>query len=85
MSGTAQYSASLSASADATRRLRSKDVGPVPCSLLGVKEVRARGTMGPGSGEELVSTTKFLKAHEREPRLPDRASVWGRFGGRWPA
>ena len=41
--------------------------------------------MGPGSGEELVSTTKFLKAHEREPRLPDRASVWGRFGGRWPA
>lgn len=29
--------------------------------------------MGPGSGEELVSTSNWLKAHEHEPRLPQPA------------
>lgn len=44
----------------------------VPCSLLGPKEARARATMGPASGEKLICTTKWLKAHEHEPRLPQR-------------
>ncbi|KAL4447703.1 hypothetical protein ABPG75_004922 [Micractinium tetrahymenae] len=56
-------------------RYRSKHLpdAPVPCSLLGEKAVRARGTMGPGSREELVSTSKWLRAHEHEPRLPQPA------------
>lgn len=48
------------------------DPRTVPCSLLGDKTIRARGTMGPGSGEELVSSSKWLKAHEKEQQLPPR-------------
>lgn len=44
----------------------------VPCSELGVRNIRAAGTMGPGSGEALVSPDRFLRAHEREPALPLR-------------
>lgn len=60
----------------------SGNVSPaaVPCSSLGVKKVRMAATMGPGSGQEVVSPTKFLHAHEKEPRLPERESgspgVW---------
>lgn len=44
----------------------------VPCSALGIKDIRSKATMGTGSGEELVSTSKWLKAHEKEPQLPQR-------------
>ena len=58
---------------------RSRHVGvldprAVPCSLLGVKKVLSAATMGPASGEELVSPSKWLRAHEREPQLPQRES-----------
>lgn len=49
----------------------------VPCSNLGAKQVRAAATMGPGSGAVLVSPTRFLLAHEKEPVLPERE--WGGF------
>lgn len=68
-----RLAASPTAGARGTR-YRSKDPGPVPCSLLGVKQIRDKGTMGPGSGEELVNPSKWLKAHEREPQLPQRES-----------
>ena len=44
----------------------------VPCSNLGIKNVRAAATMGPGSGEVFVSPNKFLLSHEKEPVLPKR-------------
>jgi hypothetical protein len=51
------------------------DPRTVPCSLLGEKTIRARRTMGPGSGEQLVSAEKWLKAREKEPQLPTRECV----------
>ena len=47
----------------------------VPCSELGVREHRAKATMGPCSGEEMVSAAKWLRAHEKEPQLPQRETV----------
>jgi hypothetical protein len=44
----------------------------VPCSQLGVRNIRAAATMGPGSGQVPVSPSRFLLAHEKEPVLPAR-------------
>lgn len=48
------------------------DPKQVPSSLLGVKQVRATATMGPGSGGVLVDPSHFLLKHEGEPELPPR-------------
>eukprot|EP00887_Chlorella_sp_A99_P005952 scaffold29.g5952.t1 len=45
----------------------------VPCSLLGVKKVRAAATMGPGAGDIVVDPKQFLHKHEKEPVLPPPA------------
>lgn len=63
----------------AARRNLARHSGPldprvVPCSVLGIKEIHAARTMGPPSGAELVSPSKWLRPHEKEPRLPQRAS-----------
>ena len=62
------------APASRSRHGGALDPRAVPCSLLGVKKVRSAATMGPASGEELVSPSKWLRAHEREPQLPQRES-----------
>lgn len=43
-------------------------VSPVadPYSGFGVKSKRAKGTMGPGSGEVLVDPRKYLLAHSKD-------------------
>ncbi|KAI7838490.1 hypothetical protein COHA_007752 [Chlorella ohadii] len=41
--------------------------------MLGVKDIHGARTMGPPSGAELVSPTKRLAPHEKEPRLPPPA------------
>lgn len=65
-------------------RSKHPPTAPVPCSLLGVKQIRNKGTMGPGSGEELVNTSKWIKAHEHEPELPQRECAVGRLAGVGP-
>lgn len=51
----------------------------MPCSMLGVKDIHGARTMGPPSGAELVSPTKRLAPHEKEPRLPPRERVHGQW------
>ena len=58
----------------------------MPYSELGVKQVRAAATFGPGSGEVAVDPSHFIKAHEKEMVLPPRKCVAGRrTSGRAPA
>ena len=63
---------------------RSKHPGAVspktvPCSNLGVRNIKPAATMGPGSGQLVVSPTRFLLAHEKSPVLPE-----GKPGYPWP-
>jgi len=57
------------------------DPRAVPCSMLGVKDIHGARTMGPPSGAELVSPTKRMAPHEKEPRLPPREP--GCTSSRW--
>ncbi len=41
-----------------------------PRSQPADRSIRAHATMGPGSGEEQVNPSKWLKAHEKEQQLP---------------
>lgn len=62
------------AAAKPARHAGPLDARAVPCSMLGVKDIHGARTMGPPSGAELVSPSKRLAPHEKEPRLPPRES-----------